>query len=172
MKTKLDVKKINQWKLCSKTKDILAKPLISLLVDKKVTNKFLLDTLEGEAALDQNSQVCIGGAGDVWQQSAQHLLKKYDVINIDNDGWMVCRPKPGNKANCTEITQDLVDVLGEENEQGLFELFIIGSYGKTSPIGDQQSCKLGDFVLQNRENPDDMWIVDRSMFLNTYDILT
>ena len=80
---KIDVSKIVGWKIASKTKDITAKPLINLIVDKKVTNKFLLDTLEGKANINPNSQICIGGAGDAWQQSAENLLKKYDVIAID-----------------------------------------------------------------------------------------
>jgi hypothetical protein len=173
---KIEIKKITDWKVASKTKDITAKPVISLIVDKKVTSKFLLDTLEGKANIVPDSQICIGGAGDAWQQSAVNLLKKYDVIAIDAEGWMVCRPKPGNKVNCVEITDEIVrpnlDPSIHDNRQDDGNYYIIGKYGEPSDEGFRQHCKTGDFILQDRDDPSDTWIVDRKMFLNTYDIVS
>ena len=172
---KLDISKIFVWSVAAKTKNIVAKPLINLIVDKKITNKFLLDTLEGKASLDPDSQICIGGAGDAWQQSAKSLLKKYDVIEIDSDGWMVCKPKEGNRVNCIEITSELIkrnlDTNIHDNRQDDGNYYIIGLYGEPSPEGLKQYCKIGDFILRDRENSNDVWIVERKLFLNTYDIL-
>lgn len=39
------------WRVASKTQPLKAKPLITLLVDRQVASKFLLDTLEGREPL-------------------------------------------------------------------------------------------------------------------------
>jgi hypothetical protein len=94
------------WRIASKTATLRAKPLINLLVDRSVSSKFLVDTLEGQEPLGDGSVICIGGAGDAWQQMPKKLLQKYDVTQIDTDGWMVCTPKPDNAVNCLEMTKE------------------------------------------------------------------
>ena len=85
------------WKRAKKTKGLKAKAMVNLLVDRTVVNSFLLDTLEGREPIGPSSMFCIGAAGDAWQQTPKALLKKYDVIDIDNDGLMHCTPKPDNE---------------------------------------------------------------------------
>lgn len=67
--------------------------------------------------------MCLGDSNDVWQQIPKSLLKKYDVVEIDNDGWMVCQPRPDNAVVCCEITPDMVG----DPEVGLY---IIGKWGR------------------------------------------
>ena len=43
------------WRVASKTQPIKAKPLINLLVDRTVSSKFLVDTLEGKEPLGDES---------------------------------------------------------------------------------------------------------------------
>jgi hypothetical protein len=93
------------WKIASKTRPIKAKPLISLLVDRSITSRFLIDTLEGKEPLGDGVVICIGEAGDAWQQMPKKLLAKYNVTSIDNDGWMICDPKPDNAVNAFEVTE-------------------------------------------------------------------
>jgi hypothetical protein len=150
------------WHIARKTKSIKAKPLISLLVDRSVTNKFLIDALEGKEPLKDGVVICLGQEMDIWQQMPKKLLQKYDVVGIDNDGWMDCEPRPDNAVNCTQI-------LFGDFEDGNF--FIIGGYGETiDGIENVQKGEVGDFVCQAQDNPLDMWIVKKRIFENTYSI--
>lgn len=145
------------WKRAKKTKGLRAKPMINLMVDRTVVNKFLLDTLEGREPLGENAMFCIGEAGDAWQQTPKALLKKYDVVDVDNDGWMVCTPKPDNEVQFYEAP---------------IGCLITGHWGETiDGVPNQQWCKEGDFVLRNPEDTTDQWVVQRKLFLNTYSVL-
>ena len=143
------------WRRGKKTQGIRAKPLINLLVDRTVVNKFLVDTLEGCEPIDSGNIFCIGGAGDAWQQTSKALLKKYDVKAIDEDGWMVCEPKPENEVEFFEVTE----------ESG----YIQGLWGAT--VDGQENLQAfikGDFVCRQPHEHSDQWVVRRTLFLNTY----
>jgi len=158
---KVDFSKIKNWNVASKTKAIKAKPLINLLVDKQVTNKFLLDTLEGREPLGDGSVICVGETGDIWQQMPNKMLQKYSVEAIDDDGWMICEPRPDNAVDCSEVLSQQCD------NEGKF--YIIGQWGET--IGEEQNVQKGvsgDFICRNRIDQTDAWIVNRKLFLNTY----
>lgn len=150
-----------EWTTARKVQSVRAKPLINVMVDRSVMNKFLLDTLEGNEVLGDGSVVCIGAAGDAWQQMPAKLLAKYNVTSIDNDGWMVCDPKPDNLINVCEITGNLVS---ED------EFYILGHFGEQYRDGLRQYGSIGDFVGQNRDDASDVWIIRRKIFLNTYQI--
>jgi len=175
---KIEVEKIKNWSVAKKTKNIKAKPLISIMVDRNVLNKFLVDTLEGREPLGDGSIICLGESNDVWQQMPKKLLQKYNVIEIDKDGWMVCEPRPDNSVECVEITKELqyvtdnVDMWITEKE----EFFIIGQWGETINLFDIliniQRCDFGDFICRNREDSTDVWIVKRKIFINTYNIIS
>jgi len=169
---RLEVSKITDWRIGSKSKPIVAKPLISVMVDRTVTNKFLVDTLEGKEPLKDGVLICVGEAGDAWQQMPSKLLKTYEVKNINDDGWLVCEPRPGNAVNVFEITQEFADSFLDPdihpNRQSDGNYYIIGQYGEQHEDGLRQFCKVGDFICQDRTNPIDAWIVARKIFLNTY----
>ena len=169
------------WRLASKTATLRAKPLINLVVDRSVSSKFLVDTLEGQEPLGDGSVICIGGAGDAWQQMPSKLLQKYDVTQIDTDGWMVCTPKPDNAVNCLEMTKEALDAaLLVKNLSVPFpddRMYNMGSFAIEGQWGDVKYPQLGkkiqwgqtgDFICQNRTDPTDVWIVRRKLFLNTY----
>lgn len=161
---RIDTKNLTGWNICKKTRPIKAKPLINLLVDRSVTSKFLVETLEGNEPLGDGAVICVGEAGDAWQQMPKKLLYKYDVTSIDNDGWMVCTPKPDNSAYVVEVTETMAGTSGS--------FTIIGLWGATVD-GEENVQKgvVGDFILQNRTDPIDIWIVKRKLFLNTYNIM-
>ena len=169
---RIKTEEIKNWQVAKKTKNIKAKPMISIMVDKTVTNKFLIDTLEGKENLGDDSICCIGESNDVWQQMPKKLLQKYDVIEIDSDGWMVCEPKPDNSVNCIEICacfeqmSDIHTFVQCDNE-----FYIIGHYGEETSEGKIQKADIGDFICQNREDTTDVWIVKRKIFINTYNII-
>lgn len=155
------------YKVGRKTKGLRAKPMVTLLVDRTVMAKFLVDTLEAKEPVHADAMFCIGEHNDAWQQSAKKLLSKYTVEGIDPDGWMICYPKQENSVEFCEITSDTLNQVGWENrgESG----YIQGNWGET--IGDQsnlQRFNLGDFLVRNREDHSDQWIVNRKIFLNSY----
>lgn len=151
---------ITNWKIASKTRPIKAKPLVSILVDRSVTNKFLVDTLEGKEPLGDGAVICVGEAGDTWQQMPKKLLAKYRVASIDKDGWMDCEPLPDNAVDCVEVTDGQTDIGG---------FYIIGQWGET--VGEETNVQrgvAGDFICRNQTDQTDVWIVRRKLFLNTY----
>lgn len=176
---RIETSLIKSWGIAKKTKNIKAKPLISIMIDRSVTNKFLVDTLEGKEPLGDGAIICIGESNDIWQQMPKKLLQKYDVIEIDKDGWMVCQPKPDNSVECVEITEildgiDELNVAYDWSVKG--EYFIIGQWGEPMFFQDKdilfQRAELGDFICRNREDKTDAWIVKRKIFLNTYNIIS
>lgn len=175
---RINVEQIGKWNIGKKTKNIKAKALISIMVDKNVMAKFLVDTLEGKEPLGDGAVICLGGSNDIWQQMPMKLLKKYDIIDIDTDGWMVCKPKPDNSVECVEITEELKqvtdssDMLVGDKE----EFFIVGLWGEEMMLLDQkvqiQRADIGDFICRNREDKSDVWIVKKKIFRNTYNIIS
>ena len=149
------------WKTAKKTQPLKAKQLISLMIDRSVMNKFLLDTLEGNEVLGDGAVVCIGGAGDAWQQMPAKLLAKYNVTAIDVDGWMLCEPKPENLINVCEVDASMC-------QDGKF--YILGHFGVESEDGLRQYGSAGDFIGQNRDDASDVWVIRRKIFLNTYQL--
>ena len=159
---KIETNEITGWNIASKTRPIKAKPLISLLVDRTITNKFLVDTLEGREPLGDGSVICVGEAGDTWQQTPKKLLAKYHVASIDKDGWMVCEPLPDNAVDCFEVPYNQTDFADQS-------FYIIGQWGAT--VGEEKNVQtgvLGDFICRNQTDHTDVWIVKRKLFLNTY----
>lgn len=160
---RIETNTITGWRIATKTRPIKAKPLVSLVVDRSVTSKFLVDTLEGHEPLGDGAVVCVGEAGDAWQQMPKKLLQKYKVATIDSEGWMVCEPLPDNAVNCVEVDPSDCEV------NGAFS--IIGQWGATvDGVANVQKGVAGDFICQNRTDPTDVWIVKRKFFLNTYTI--
>ena len=161
---KIETSEITGWNIASKTRPIKAKPLINLLVDRTVTSKFLVDTLEGREPLGDGVVICVGEAGDTWQQMPKKMLQKYHVAAIDTDGWMVCEPLPDNAVDMVEVTESMTISGG-----GMVDFYIIGQWGET--IGEEKNIQkgmIGDFICRNQTDHSDVWIVRRKLFLNTY----
>lgn len=97
----------------------------------------------------------------------KNLLKKYTVDSIDPDGWMVCNPKPENSVEFCEITSDVLDN-AKWGPPG--SGYIHGQWGETIlDLGaNLQHWKLGDFIVRNREDTTDVWVVARKIFINSY----
>jgi hypothetical protein len=171
------------WELASRTASIKVKYIASLLPDRSILDKLLVDTLEGKEYIGNDVVICVGAAGDIWQQTPKNLLDKYNVVAIEADGWMVCRPKPENMVNCIEVTE-----LRNHNSANCFvefpddHMYNMGDFaiegrqwGDTDypELGKNiQWGHLGDFICQSRTDPADVWIVRRKLFLNTYVKLT
>lgn len=151
-----------KWSSAEKTAPILCKSAQSVVSDSRVRNKFVLDTIEGNHPLDENTVICIGIAGDVWQQQFSKVLSKYTVESMTTDGWLRCVPIPGVPNDVYEVTK--ADVANGD----IFN--VKAQWGVTTPSGPIQVGKVGDFILRDPNNHDDVWIVQRKIFLNTYQL--
>lgn len=176
---KIVTENVREWRVASKIRHIKAKHIINILVDYTIARKFLLDTLEGKELLGNDVVICVGEAGEVWQQMPEKLLAKYDVTGIDEKGWMHCTPKPCNAVNCIEITRELltnsvfkscVQKPPTDDIYKVCDFYVIGQWGEEVPeIGKNvQFGMVGDFVCRNCTDPTDVWIVRRKLFFNTY----
>lgn len=155
---KLYTQNINDWKTATKTANLNFKHSSSL-ADKEIVSKILIDTLEGKERLGLDSIVCVGPAGDIWQQTSSKFFKKYDVVGVDPDGWFIGKPKPDNAVNCYQVNN-------------VSEFYIEGQWGENiEGVGvNIQRGSAGDYICQNQTDKTDVWIVRQSLFNNTYEI--
>lgn len=156
----LDTTGLFKGKIAKKVKEVRAKPMVNLIVDRSVLSKFLVDTLEAKEPVSADAIMCIGEGNDAWQQTATSLLSKYTVESIDADGWMVCKPRPEHSVEFFEVTDGMVT--------GDF-CFIVGQWGQTiEGVERLQKARVGDMVARNRVDTSDQWVVDRKIWRNTY----
>lgn len=145
-----------QYRVAKKTKGLRAKPMVTLIVDRGVMAKFLVDTLEAREPVSADAMFCIGESNDAWQQTAKKLLSTYTVDAIDADGWMVCNPRPGASVDFYETKDD---------HPG----YVVGLWGETvDGVENLQRFKPGDFICRSREDRTDVWVVARKIFINSY----
>ncbi len=99
---------------------------------------------------------------DAWQQTNAKLLQKYNVTGVDEQGWMICEPKPENEVWAAST-------IGLVSNSGQFR--IVGQWGERQPDGTFiQYGVVGDYVLKSKTDPTDVWIVAKKVFENTYSI--
>lgn len=145
------------WARAKKTRPIQAKPLSSVLVDPSIVSKFLVNTLEGREPVTIANVLCVGEVGEPWQQSVKALLKKYDVTNITENGWLVCTPKPENEVEFYFAT-----------EAGL----IVGLWGEEiDGVANLQKVAVGDAIARQTYDHKDQWVVRRNLFDATYSVI-
>lgn len=143
-----------------KTQGLRAKHISATVSDPSILNSLLVRTLEGVGAIGPNVMYCVGILGDVWLQNATNLLKKYDLIKIDEQGWLHFMPKPENEVEFFEVTADMLGADGG---------YLIGLWGDT--IDGVQNCQkvlVGDFVARQVFDHNDQWVVKRKIWLNSY----
>lgn len=164
-----------------KVKPLRAKPIKSIINDPLIENAILINTLEGEQKIMENSMVCVGELGDVWQQKKEKLIQKYNIVNVDENDWLICEPKPENNVYCFQLTEDLLldnEIRHSVSYRGFKDptsFLVIGQWGKERWIDEGrtkvyvQEGKLNDWICQNPTDPDDIWIVQKRIFDSTYE---
>ena len=111
-------------------------------------------TLEGEEQVEAGHYLCKGEAGDIWPQTEKDLNKRYTSTDeVTAEGWRKYQPHP-----------DAQRVLATPIDHP-FE--VQATWGKLSG-------KPGDFLLKNfsdrdTASPADVWIVDQTLFQQTYE---
>lgn len=172
-----------QWQKAVKHGTMLAKPSCLVIIDRLISQKLLLETLEGEERLGDRAVICVGPFQDAWQQTAKKMLAKYDVTDITNDGWMVCSPRPGNEALAVEITKEFyyegqvmwhVEDMGAANDSSEDAFHVRALWGVQRGLAPHQHTvqygTIGDWVLRSPTDPNDVWIVKEKIFKNTYKV--
>ena len=134
-----------KWFHARKTRPIQAKRLESAQTVK---------TLEGEEQVEAGHYLCRGEAGDIWPQAEKDLTRRYTATGIvDADGWQKYQPNP--------------DAEGVMATQIDHPFTVETSWGTLSG-------KPGDYLLKNWRDrdivyPEDVWIVDQTLFQQTYE---
>ena len=133
------------WFHAKKTRPIWVRRL-----DREETIK----TLEGDEQVPAGNYLCRGEAGDLWPQTEQRLLAKYDLTDeSDDQGWQRCNPKP--------------DAAGVMAAQIPHSFQVVAQWGTLTG-------KPNDYLIKNHEDantpyPTDIWIVDQTLFDATYE---
>ena len=173
---------IRGWVTAKKIRPIRAK-FSGDVADKSIIPKLLIRTLEGLEDMKSPAVICLGEAGDIWQQTADKLLKKYIVTGFDADGWLICDPKPENEVDAFEVPDDFFGEAGkgytkpfpDDRAYNMGDFCIEGLWGDTGypAFGKNiQWGSKGDFICRNKTDPNDVWVVRKTFFNNTYTILT
>jgi len=149
------------FRTARKTKPIKAKPVHAVIPDVSVLDRFRLATLEGPQRVKPDAWICQGENGELWQQAAEKLTEKYHFGDSDAAGWITLTPRADNAVNAAQV-------------HGRQEGFAVrGQWGDEQPNGDLlQYGEEGDYVLQSKTDPDDVWIVKQDLFEATYDFAT
>jgi len=111
-------------------------------------------TLEGEEQVEAGHFLCKGEAGDIWPQTEKDLNKRYTATDeFTADDWRKYQPHP--------------DAQGVMATQIDHPVEVQATWGKLSG-------KPGDFLLKNFSDrvtplPEDVWIVDQTLFRQTYE---
>ena len=129
-------------RLCEarKTKSIWAKRV-------EVTQD--VDTLEGRLVAGPDDYLCRGIIGEHWPQKGQKLLEKYVPSDeFDAVGWQRFDPKP--EAAPVEAAQ------------------IDTPFRVTAQWGELKGKAL-DYVVRSTTDPTDIWIVDKAIFVASYE---
>lgn len=120
---------------------------------KEITTQQIIQTIEGAVEAQSGDYLCRGSANELWPQASKTLHSRYQSTDeVDDDGWqkfVLCETGAGVMA---------------AQVQHPFQ--VIASWGKLSG-------KAGDYVVKNYADrtahyPEDVWIVDQSIFEATY----
>jgi hypothetical protein len=125
------------------------RPIWARQLDKDQTVK----TIEGTELVKAGAFLCRGQAGDVWPQTAKSLNEKYQrTEEVDPVGWCKYLPRP--------------------DSQGVMAAQVSHAFTVHARWG-VLSGKPGDYIVKNFADrdvlyPDDVWIVDQTLFQATY----
>ena len=108
-------------------------------------------SLEGKQTAKPGDYLCRGIEGEFWPQSEKSLLGGYTASGqVGNDGFERYDPRPdGPPVEAMQVDKPF---------------FVVASWGRLDG-------KSGDYVVRRIADPTDIWIVDRSIFENSYQFL-
>lgn len=114
----------------------------------------VVETLEGHESVPAGNWLCRGEAGDVWPQTEAHLRSKYvPTGELGADGWEQFEPNP--------------DAAGVMAFQVSSDVMVESAWGTLH--GKPGDYLVKGFADRDTKYPDDVWIVDKSLFETTYE---
>jgi hypothetical protein len=140
-----EVNSLGGWFHARKTRPIWA---------RRLEEAQSVKTLEGDEFVEAGHYLCRGEAGNVWPQTEKDLLRRYTASDeFGADGWRKYLPNP--------------------DARGVMAIQVDRPFEVHAPWGTLTG-KAGDFLLKNFEDretlyPDDLWIVDQTLFGETYE---
>ena len=139
-----------------------AKMVSDVIKDAQVAQHLLLITPEGSQPIRiKNTVLCIGVAKEMWQQDKDGFVKKYQLVDLQDDGWMICVAKSNNVVNvCQILCQIGVDGFKISALWGECDESIKGLYW--------QKGLNGDYILQDPNKLEDVWIIKKEIFEASY----
>jgi hypothetical protein len=132
------------WFAAKKTRPVWA---------RRLEQAQMIKTLEGVAQVAAGHYLCRGEAGDIWPQTEEDLNKRYiPTDEVSEDGWRQYQPHP--------------------NALGVMAIQVNHPFDVQS-IWGKLSGQSGDYLLKNFSDrktayPDDVWIVNQTLFRQTY----
>lgn len=123
---------------------------------KRLETAQAVKTLEGEEQVEAGHYLCRGEAGDIWPQTEKDLNRRYTATDeVDADDWRMYQPNP--------------------DAEGVMAMQIDHPFAVETSWG-QLSGKAGDYLLKNFHDSDtaypaDVWIVDQTLFGQTYTVV-
>lgn len=144
------------WSRAKKTKAIRAIS-IAAAVHPEIIKYLNLETIEANEPLESINFLCIATTGEAWQQAAKNFFKKYKVVNVDLDGFLVAEPLPENEVEFVIAEQDG---------------YIVGKWGETiDGVKNLQRVRVGDTIARQTYEHEDQWVVNRTLWNGTYTVL-
>lgn len=151
------------------------KPVRAIHMRQVFTNPFfskffLLDALEGAEPVDSDAMLCVGEAGDVWQQKLNKMMAKYDVVEDEGcHGWFIATPKPENENRVIKLSKEVID---SAQLNPALPIYIQGGYGAAiDGTENLQQVTIGSWLVQRLLYCGDQWIVQDNLFKNTYSLI-
>ena len=110
-----------------------------------------IETMEGWTIAAQGDYLCRGVSDEVWAQEEEKLLQKYVASGVvDEEGWEHFKPNP----NAPKVqAAQVVRAFQVESRYGTL-------HGKA-----------GDYLIRSTTDASDVWVVDRSIFEQTYEFI-
>ena len=126
---------------------------ISPIWVKEIPNGQIVESVEGSVRVLEGDFLCRGDGGDLWPQSAKHLLAKYQPTDqLNSEGWTKYEPRL--------------------DQAGVLAAQVRHSFAIDTERGRLRG-KAGDYLLKDDDDADAryprrLWIVDRKLFNATY----
>jgi len=158
------------WLQATKKAEIRAVSVNEAMIPA-IMNHVKLVTLEGDELIGtrgSDSFICVGVKGEMWMQSRDSLFEKYTKGKYSRStGLTQMIPKSGNVVNTLQVTKEWCDHQRTPITGDKFCLSAL--WGEMTPDGKfTQTGTIGDWVCQNTQFPDDVWIVDDDIFHASY----
>lgn len=159
----LDTTPLQQFMvLAKKTKPMRTIHMSHVFADPIFVKMFLVNAIEGAEPIDQDAMLCIGEAGDVWQQKYNKMQSKYDLMKMGSSGWIIATPKPDNEQRVIQLTREVLESQLVNLSQ---PVYIQGGYGATiDGITNLQQVAIDSWLVQRLPYNGDQWIVQNNLF--------